>query len=103
MNNLDKWLLLSWKKVAIIIMAWIASVVLHNLVYVIFSDYFNAIDGDEPFFFLIAVFVIPIYLVVLVIYTIIKKLKTPNRVITTSGGINIALQGFGQYINTWGI
>ncbi len=78
MSNLDKWFLLSWKKVAIIIIAWIASVVLHNLVYVIFSDYFNAtIGGDEPFFFLIAIFVIPTYLVVSIIYTIINKLKTP--------------------------
>jgi hypothetical protein len=78
MKNLDKWFLLSWKKVAIIIIAWIASVILHNLVYVIFSDYFNAtIGGDEPFFFLIAIFVIPLYVVVLIIYTIKKKLNTP--------------------------
>jgi hypothetical protein len=77
MKNLDKWFLLSWKKVAIIIIAWIASVILHNLVYVIFSDYFNAtIGGDEPFFFLIAIFVIPLYVVVLIIYTIKKKLNT---------------------------
>jgi hypothetical protein len=78
MKNLDKWFLLSWKKVAIILIAWIASVILHNLVYVIFSDYFNAtIGGDEPFFFLIAIFVIPLYVVVLIIYTIKKKLNTP--------------------------
>jgi hypothetical protein len=77
MKNLDKWFLLSWKKVAIIIIAWIASVILHNLLYVIFSDYFNAtIGGDEPFFFLIAIFVIPLYVVVLIIYTIKKKLNT---------------------------
>jgi len=77
LNNLDKWFLLSWKKVAIILIAWIASVILHNIVYAIFYDYFNAIGGDEPFFFLIAIFVIPLYLVVLIIYTIINKLKTP--------------------------
>jgi len=78
MSNLDKWFLLSWKKVSIIIIAWIASVVLHNLVYAIFSDFFNTtIGGDEPFFFLIAIFVIPTYLVVSIIYTIINKLKTP--------------------------
>lgn len=78
MNNFDKCFLLSWKKVAIIIIAWIASVILHNIVYAIFYDYFNAtIGGDEPFFFLIAIFVIPTYLVVSIIYTIINKLKTP--------------------------
>jgi len=78
MNNLDKWFLLSWKKVAIILIAWIASVILHNIIYVIFIDYFNSTPGgDEPFFFLIAIIIIPIYLVVLIIYTIISKLKTP--------------------------
>ncbi len=76
MKNLDKWFLLSWKKVAIIIIAWIASVLLHNIVYVMFSDYFNTTPGgDEPFFFMIAIFVIPLYVVVLIIYTIIKYFK----------------------------
>ena len=52
MNNLDKWFLLSWKKIVIIIIAWIASVILHNIVYVIFIVYFNAtIGGDEVFSF----------------------------------------------------
>ena len=77
MKNLDKWFLLSWKKVAIILIAWIASVILHNFVYAIFYDYYSAIGGDEAFFFLIAIFVIPTYLVVLIIYTTINKLKTP--------------------------
>ncbi|MHA1190875.1 MAG: hypothetical protein ACTSP9_01095 [Promethearchaeota archaeon] len=77
MKNLDKWFLLSWKKVAIILIAWIASVILHNIIYAIFYDYYNAIGGDEAFFFLIAIFVIPLYLLVSIIYTIINKLKTP--------------------------
>jgi len=77
MKNLDKWFLLSWKKVGIILIVWIASVILHNIVYAIFYDYYSAIDGDEAFFFLIAIFVIPLYLLVLIIYTIINKLKTP--------------------------
>jgi len=77
MKNLDKWFLLSWKKVALILIAWIASVILHNIFYAIFYDYFNAIDGDEAFFFLIAIFVIPLYLLVSIIYTIINRLKTP--------------------------
>ena len=68
--NLEKYLLLSWKKLGIIVGAFIAAVLLHNLVYMIFFDYFTRTGGDEAFFFIIAIFVIPLYFLTSVGYTI---------------------------------
>jgi len=68
MKNLDKWFLLSWKKLWIIVGGGFVSILLHNLFYVIF--------GFEEFvFFIIVVFVIPIYFLISVFYTLMKKFK----------------------------
>jgi len=64
---LEKYFKLNLKKLFIILGAWIASVVLHNLV----SAFFGI---EDAFFFIIAIFVIPIYLIISIIYTIFKKL-----------------------------
>ena len=67
-NKFDKYLLLSWKKLWIIVVAGFVSIMLHNLWYALF--------GFEEFvFFLIVVIGVPVYLISCIIYTIIKKLK----------------------------
>jgi len=77
-NKLDKWFLLTWKKAWIIIISWFLAFVLHNLVYALFFNYFESTGGDEPFFFIIAVIVIPIYFILCFIYTLIKMIKNKN-------------------------
>jgi len=42
----DKYLLLSWKRVLIMAGAWVLSVLLHNLIYGLFYDYFRRVGGD---------------------------------------------------------
>lgn len=73
--NLEKYLLLNWKKVLIIIIAWILSVILHNLTYAMFYQHFSKTGGDEPVFFIIAVIIIPLYFIISVVYTLTNKLK----------------------------
>jgi len=66
--NIEKYFLLNLKKVAIIIIAWILAVIAHNAFYAIFNI-------EDALFFIIAVFIIPIYAIIAIIYTIIKKIK----------------------------
>ncbi len=68
---LDKLLRLTFKKSILIVVAWALCVVLHNVVYALFRDDFGP-QGDEPFFLLLAVVVIPLYLVATVVYTIVS-------------------------------
>ena len=77
-KNWNKWLLLTWKKVLFIVIAWIVAIVLHNLVYALFIILFGEnfwIGGDEPFFFILAIIVIPAYFVICVVYSLIKRFK----------------------------
>ena len=71
-NKLDKWFLLTWKRVWIIIVSCFAAIMLHNIIYGLFKNYFDSHGGDEPFFFIIAIFIIPIYVLVCVIYSLIE-------------------------------
>lgn len=71
----DKYLLLTWRKILLVAGAWVLSVLLHNVIYGLFSDFFDRTLGDEPVFFLLAVMVIPLYLIVCLVYTIIRKLS----------------------------
>jgi len=73
--NPEKYLLLNWKRVLIIIIAWVVAVILHNLTYALFYEYFSKTGGDEPVFFIIAVIIIPLYFIIAIIYTIINKIK----------------------------
>jgi hypothetical protein len=70
----DLWFLLTWRKILLVLAAWVACVVLHNLVYALFRRYFGA-KGDEPFFFLLAVVVIPLYVLVALVYTAVRMLS----------------------------
>ena len=69
---LDSLLRLTWKKLLLTIAVWIFCVVMHNVIYALFLDFFGP-NGDEPFFFLLAVVVIPLYFVVAMAYTVIRR------------------------------
>ena len=60
--------LLSWKKLWIIVVAGFASIVLHNLISAL-------IGGEEVFFFMIAVFIIPIYFLIAVLFSVLSFVK----------------------------
>ncbi len=62
--NLGKFFLLDWKKSVGIVALWIFSAIAHNA---IFGFYMI----EEPFFFTLAVVVIPAYLVASIIYTLL--------------------------------
>ena len=71
----DKLFLLSWKKLVLIPAAWFACVLLHNVIYSLFRPFFEP-GGDEPFFFLLAVVVIPLYTVVCLVYSLVQVSMT---------------------------
>lgn len=68
----DRYLLLSWKRLLWIAVAWIAAVVMHNVIYAVFYSYFASSGGDEPVFFILAVVIIPLYFLISLIYTVVK-------------------------------
>ena len=70
-SRMDRLLRLSFKHVLLIALAWIVSVVLHNVVYGLFKGYFDRTGSDEPFFFAIALLVIPLYLIASIAYTLV--------------------------------
>ena len=67
-NKFDKWFFLNWRKLLIIIGMWFLAVILHNLISAIFGI-------EEALFFIIAVFVIPVYFIALIIYTLVKFIR----------------------------
>ncbi len=50
---------------------------LHNLVYALLRDSFGP-NGDEPFFLILAVVVIPAYFLLALAYTVVKWLRSPS-------------------------
>ncbi len=74
-KNLDKWFLLDWKKIWIIVGGWFLAMILHNLIYALFYNYFQSTGGDEPFFFILATILIPLYFIFCFVYTLIKMIK----------------------------
>ena len=67
-NNFDKLFLITINKIIIIILVGFLSVILHNLIY----KFFNY---DEIFFFSIIAFFLPLYILLVVVYTLIKHYK----------------------------
>ncbi len=60
--------LLSWKKLWVIVVAGFASIILHNLI--------GGLMGiEEAFFFIIVVFIIPIYTLIAILFTVISFFK----------------------------
>ncbi len=64
----DKLFRLNLKKFLIFIGAWVASVILHNAISAIFGV-------EEALFFIIAIFIIPIYFIISLIFTIYIMVK----------------------------
>ena len=77
--NWEKYLLLNVKKLFIVVGAFILAVLLHNLTYALFYDYFSRTGGDEPVFFIIAVIVIPLYFLIAVGYTIFHHVRKRRK------------------------
>jgi hypothetical protein len=67
-SKLDKYLLLSWRKLWILVVAGFISIIIHNLFYAIFGF-------EEAVFFIIVVFILPLYFLAVFIYTLIQKIK----------------------------
>ncbi|NCF67365.1 MAG: hypothetical protein GWP61_15460, partial [Chloroflexi bacterium] len=59
---LSRWTLL-------VLPAFVVAVLLHNFVYALFYPAFLREDGDEGIFFVVALLGIPIYLVVVLVYS----------------------------------
>jgi len=78
-NKLDKYLKLTWKKLLLIVLAWIVAVFLHGLVYGLgiyfFGKDFLGPGGDEAFFFIIAIIIIPLYFIISLIYSLVKYIR----------------------------
>jgi len=73
--KLKRIFLLSWKKILLILISWVVTVFLHNLVYGLFQDFFVSHGTNEPFFFIIFMFVIPLYLLICLVYTAVYCIK----------------------------
>lgn len=74
---LDKLLRLNLRKLLLLVGVWVLCVVLHNLVYALFQDSFGP-NGDEPFFLILAVVVIPAYFLIALVYTVVQWLRSPS-------------------------
>ncbi|MFH1575460.1 MAG: hypothetical protein ABIB55_00765 [Candidatus Nealsonbacteria bacterium] len=60
--------LLSWKKLWIVVVGGFVSIILHNLI--------SGLTGaEEAFFFILVVFVLPIYILIAAAYSLICKIK----------------------------
>lgn len=66
--------LLSWKKTGIALIAFVIAVVIHNLIYAFFLGILG-IEFEEVVFFLFANIVIPLYFIISIFYTLIKKFR----------------------------
>ena len=60
--------LFSWRKLWIIVVAGFVSILLHNAISALFNT-------EEAFFFIVVIFVIPIYFLVMVIYSLVYWLR----------------------------
>jgi len=74
-KGFDKWFLLTWKKILIIIVGWFLAVILHNLFYALSEISGKNLAIGEVFFFLIAVIIIPLYFIMCLVYSLIKMIK----------------------------
>jgi len=60
--------LLSWKKLWILVVLGFASIILHNLIS-------GLMGTEEIFFFIFVIFIIPIYSLIAVLFTVISFVK----------------------------
>jgi len=71
----ERYLLLSWRTIALFPIAWVVAVLFHGINYALFFDHFRRIGGDEPVFFILALIVIPLFFVAALIYTVAVKAR----------------------------
>ena len=64
----DKYFLLSWRKLWIIVVAGFVSIVLHNVMS-------GLLGVEEAFFFILVIFVLPAYFLMCVVYSVVKYIK----------------------------
>lgn len=60
--------LFSWRKLWIVVVVGFVSIILHNLIS-------GLLGVEEPFFFLLAVIVIPVYALVVAVYSIVYLIR----------------------------
>jgi hypothetical protein len=60
--------LLSWKKAWVIVVSGFIFIVLHNLISAL-------LETEEAFFFILVVFVLPIYVIIAAIYSLVNFIK----------------------------
>ncbi|MBU0665729.1 MAG: hypothetical protein KKB65_02965 [Nanoarchaeota archaeon] len=60
--------LFSWRKLWIVVVAGFVSILLHNFIGALFGF-------EEAFFFIIVIFVIPIYILIMAVYSIVYLVK----------------------------
>ena len=65
-SNPKGFFMLTWKKFIITLIIWLVVVLLHNFISGMFQY-------EETIFFIIAIVLIPAYLVIAVLYSVIKK------------------------------
>jgi len=64
--------LLGWKRLWMVVVGWFISAILHNLI--------SGLTGkEEIFFFMFAVLVLPAYILIAIIYSLIFKLKNKTK------------------------
>jgi hypothetical protein len=67
----DEYLLLS-RRTIVIIPAVALAVLLHGVIYGLFDEHFSRAGGDEAVFFVL-VFLIPLYFIISLVYTVITR------------------------------
>jgi hypothetical protein len=72
MHKYKKYFLLDIKKLFLLIVVEVIAIILHNLVSALLSI-------EEPFFFTLAIIVIPLYLAFSVIYTVFFKVSNHKK------------------------
>ncbi len=75
LKKFDKWFLLTWRKVWIIVVGWFLAIVLHNLFYALSEITGKNLAIGEVFFFFLASILIPLYFMMCLVYTLIKMIK----------------------------
>ena len=71
-NNWDKLFLLHLKKSLYVIIIWAFAIIFHNLIYIL-------ADRDEDLLLALAIYVIPVYLLISVVYTLVKHKRVERR------------------------
>jgi hypothetical protein len=64
--------LLSWRKLWILVVSGFASIILHNLIS-------GLLGVEEAFFFIIVVFVIPIYTLIAILFSLIDFINKKRK------------------------